>query len=309
VCQAWEREALAADALGIRTVILRIGVVLDRDGGPLARMLPAFRAGLGGRIGSGRQWMSWIHRSDLVDLVAFALAHDDLRGPVNAVAPLPVTNAAFTATLARRLGRPAVVPVPAVALRVALGEMASVVLAGQRVQPAVAERLGFAFRHPDLAAALADVGGDAAQVLEMEQWVPRPPAEVFAFFADPHNLERITPPFLNFRILAVSTPTLQSGTRIDYRLSLHGVPVRWQSLIHEWQPATSFVDVQTRGPYRRWEHTHSFVPSDGGTIIHDRVVYELPFGGLGQLAAGAWVARDLARIFAFRRATIRDQFA
>lgn len=306
VCQAWEREALAAEALGVRTAVFRIGVVLDRDGGALARMLPAFRSRLGGRIGSGEQWMSWIHRDDLVELMLFALTHDDVRGAINAVAPEPVTNTEFTATLARCLGRPAVVPVPTFALRLALGEMADVLLTGQRVRPDVAERLGFEFRHPDLRAALADICRDLARRLDMEQWVPRSPAEVFAFFANPRNLERITPPFLKFRILDVSTPTLQSGTRIDYRLSLHGVPVRWQSLIRDWEPERSFVDVQTRGPYHRWEHTHTFTSHDGGTVIRDRVVYELPLGALGQLVAGSFVAADLEKVFAFRRVTIRE---
>jgi ligand-binding SRPBCC domain-containing protein len=138
--------------------------------------------------------------------------------------------------------------------------------------------------------------------------VPRPPAEVFAFFADARNLERITPPFLNFRILQISTPELREGTRIDYRLSLHGLPVRWQSLIRDWSPNRSFVDTQTRGPYRSWEHTHEFVPHRGGTVIRDRVRYELPLGALGQLAAGSWVDADLDRIFAFRRAKIREIF-
>ena len=306
VCRAWEDAAAAAEPLGVRTVAVRIGIVLDRGGGALARMLPAFRAGLGGRSGSGRQWMSWIHRHDLVELIAFALVRDDVRGALNAVAPMPVTNAEFTATLAACLRRPAVVPVPAVALRLALGETADVVLTGQRVRPAVAERHAFAYRHPDLRSALVEICRDPGEVLETEQWVPRPVREVFAFFADPRNLARITPPFLNFRILAVSTPTLESGTRIDYRLSVHGVPVRWQSLIRDWSPNQSFVDVQTRGPYRRWEHTHEFVAHDGGTVIRDRVVYELPLGGLGRLVAGSWVDGDLAKIFAYRRATVRE---
>lgn len=308
VCQAWEREALAAEALGVRTVVFRIGVVLDRGGGALARMLPVFRSGLGGRIGPGKQWMSWIHRGDLVELVLFALAHQDLRGALDAVAPEPVTNAEFTSTLARCLGRPAMVPVPAAALRLALGEMADVLLTGQRVRPDVAVRLGFEFRHPDLRSALADICRDPARRLDMEQWVPRPPAEVFAFFANPRNLERITPPSVKFRILDVSTPQLEAGTRIDYRLSLHGVPVRWQSLIRDWQPERSFVDVQTRGPYRSWEHTHTFTPHDGGTVIGDHVVYELPLGALGELIAGSWVDADLEKIFAFRRATIGALF-
>src|SRR5690606_415687 len=119
-------------------------------GGALARMLPPFRLGLGGRIGSGRQWMSWIHIDDLAALVAFALDRQDVRGPVNAVAPNPVTNADFSATLARVLARPAMLPVPSGALRLALGEMAAVLLASQRVIPAAAQGHGFRFRHPEL---------------------------------------------------------------------------------------------------------------------------------------------------------------
>jgi ligand-binding SRPBCC domain-containing protein len=141
-----------------------------------------------------------------------------------------------------------------------------------------------------------------------EQWVPRPPDEVFPFFADAHNLERITPPFLKFRILNVSTPVLQNGTRIDYQLSLHGVPVRWQSLIRDWNPNRSFVDSQTRGPYRRWDHTHEFEPHRGGTILRDRVQYELPLGAVGGIVAGRFVARDLDAIFAYRRTVIREIF-
>jgi uncharacterized protein (TIGR01777 family) len=308
VCRGWEDAAIRAEVHGVRTVRIRIGVVLGRDGGALARMLPPFRLGLGGRIGSGSQWMSWIHLDDLVGLVAFALERQDVRGVVNAVAPAPVTNAEFSATLGRVLGRPAIVPVPSVALRVALGEMADVLLAGQRVVPAAAEALGFRFRHPELAGALVDVTADPATMLFHEQWVPRPPDEVFPFFADAHNLERITPPFLKFRILNVSTPVLQNGTRIDYQLSLHGVPVRWQSLIRDWNPNRSFVDSQTRGPYRRWDHTHEFEPHRGGTILRDRVQYELPLGAVGGIVAGRFVARDLDALFAYRRTVIREIF-
>lgn len=308
VCRGWEEAAVAAEAHGLRTVRVRIGVVLGREGGALARMLPPFRLGLGGRIGSGDQWMSWIHVEDLVTLVAFALERQDVRGVVNGVAPAPVTNAELTATLGRVLERPAFLPVPSIALRLALGEMGGVLLEGQRVLPTAAETHGFGFRHPDLGGALVDIATDPATTIFHEQWVPHSPDEVFPFFADAHNLERITPPFLKFRILKVSTPVLQNGTRIDYQLSLHGVPVRWQSLIREWSPNRSFVDSQTRGPYRRWDHTHEFEPHRGGTILRDRVEYELPLGALGGLVAGAFVARDLEAIFAHRRATIREIF-
>jgi hypothetical protein len=153
VCVAWEREAQAAEALGVRVVRVRMGLVLDAGGGALQRMLPPFRMGVGGRLGNGRQWMSWIHLEDLAALFQFAV-ESQVRGPLNGVAPNPVTNSDFTRELARALGRPAVFPVPGFALRLLFGEMADVLLASQRVAPGAAEAAGFRFRHPQLAPAL-----------------------------------------------------------------------------------------------------------------------------------------------------------
>lgn len=156
VTEDWESAARLAEALGIRVVLLRFGVVLGRDGGALAKMLPIFRWGLGGKLGSGRQWMSWIHVADVTALIRHALATDSLRGPINATAPNPVSNSEFTRTLAGALHRPGIFPVPAFALKLAYGQMASVILASQRVLPAAAESAGFRFRYPSLAGALAD---------------------------------------------------------------------------------------------------------------------------------------------------------
>ena len=153
VCVAWEREAQAAEAFGIRVVRVRTGLVLGAGGGALPRMLPAFRMGVGGRLGSGRQWMSWIHLEDLAALFQFAV-ESQVRGPLNAVAPHAVTNSGFTRELARALRRPALFPVPEFALRLMFGEMADVLLASQRVVPAAAEAAGFRFRFSQLAPAL-----------------------------------------------------------------------------------------------------------------------------------------------------------
>jgi uncharacterized protein (TIGR01777 family) len=154
VCAEWEDAAARAAQSGIRVVTVRIGMVLGPRGGALAKMLLPFRLGLGGRLGSGRQWMSWIHLDDLVALIRFALGEGSLTGPVNATAPEPVTNAEFTRELGRALGRPAVLPVPAFALRLLYGEMAEVLLSSQRVLPAAAQAAGFSFRHARLAPAL-----------------------------------------------------------------------------------------------------------------------------------------------------------
>jgi hypothetical protein len=157
LCEGWEREALAASALGIRVVPLRIGFVIGPRGGALAKMLPIFRRGLGGRLGSGRQWVPWIHRDDLVSLAIFAAEARELTGPVNATGPNPVTNAELTRALGAALHRPALLPVPALALRVAVGDLADAVLASQRVTPKRALDAGFRFAHTEIAPALLDV--------------------------------------------------------------------------------------------------------------------------------------------------------
>ena len=164
VCRAWEEEAGKARELGVRVVSLRIGIVLATQGGALAKMLPLFRLGLGGRLGDGQQWMPWIHLGDIVGLLRFAAARDDVSGPMNAAAPELVDNATFTRALGAALHRHALLPAPAFALRVALGEAASVVLASQRVVPERASRAGYRFAHPTLAGALADLlPGDEAR--------------------------------------------------------------------------------------------------------------------------------------------------
>jgi hypothetical protein len=155
VCRAWEAEALAIARHGVRCVVLRIGLVLAREGGALPLMARLFRLGLGGRLGDGRQWVPWIHVDDVVSLARAALRDDGYTGPVNAVAPEPVRNAELTRALARALHRPAVLPVPAFALRAALGEIASELLGSRRCQPRRALARGFAFAHPELASALA----------------------------------------------------------------------------------------------------------------------------------------------------------
>ncbi len=156
VCKAWQAEALHAQTFGHRVVIPRISVVLGH-GGALTKMMTPFSLGLGGRIGHGRQWFSWIHIEDLIRVMSFLLETPTASGPFNACAPEPVTNARFTQSLAKALGRPAILPVPAFALRLALGEAASMLLTGQRCHPEALKSLGFEFAYPDIDAALAHI--------------------------------------------------------------------------------------------------------------------------------------------------------
>lgn len=157
LCAAWEAAALDAESLGVRVCLLRTGLVVGRQGGFLKPMLLPFRLGLGGRLGDGQQWMSWIHLADHVALTLFLLETASVNGVFNATAPQPVTNRAFTQTLAQLLHRPALLPLPAWLLKLAAGEMAELLLASQRVLPERALASGFRFSHETLQAALEDV--------------------------------------------------------------------------------------------------------------------------------------------------------
>jgi uncharacterized protein (TIGR01777 family) len=155
LAQEWEAEALKAEALGIRVVLARFGIILAREGGALPKMMLAFKIGAGGKLGSGQQWMSWVTLEDVVGTLRFAIENNSARGPINIVSPQPLQNAEFTKVLARAMHRPALFPAPAFALRLALGEMAdALLLSSQRVLPQVLEKLGYRFLQSDLSAAL-----------------------------------------------------------------------------------------------------------------------------------------------------------
>ena len=160
VCEAWEEEAEKAAELGMRVALIRTGVVLDGEGGALEKMLPPFKLGVGGPIAGGRQFLPWIHTDDVTGMYRAALSDERWRGPANATAPTPVTNADFSRALGRALHRPAVLPVPGFALRALYGEMAQIITGGARVVPAKPLMLGYAFRHPELDEALASALGD-----------------------------------------------------------------------------------------------------------------------------------------------------
>src|SRR5437870_1953508 len=158
LAKEWEAEALKAEGLGIRVVLARFGIILAREGGGLPKMMLPFKFGAGGKLGSGKQWMSWVTLEDVVGILRFALENSSVRGAVNVVAPQPLQNAEFTKVLAKAMHRPALFPAPAFALRLALGEMAdALLLSSQRVVPHILQQLGYVFIHLDLSAALASI--------------------------------------------------------------------------------------------------------------------------------------------------------
>ncbi len=307
----WEAETSLSGEwfAGCRLAQLRIGVVLGVGQGFLGKVVPLFRSGLGGRLGSGKQWMNFIHVRDLVRLILLCLENPNYSGVINAVMPEPVTNKQMTRELAGALGVPAPFPAPKLALKLALGEMSQMLLASQRVLPRRLQELGFEY---EFASFSQSVGSDLtvfAQGFELftaAQWVPESVDRVFDFYRDENNLQKITPAWLDFRVLDKSTAQVEEGTRINYRLKLKGIPIKWQSLIENWRPPERFSDRQLKGPYRHWFHLHEFAPLAGGTWIGDRVEYRLPLGGAGRLVAGAFVRKDVESIFKYRRQVVEQ---
>jgi uncharacterized protein (TIGR01777 family) len=331
LCVRWEAAAREAEAPGTRVAILRIGIVLDGEGGMIAALRPTFALGLGATLGRGAQRVPFIHLRDLVELVVTALEDRRYTGPINAVAPAPATQRELVRALARALGRPAVLRVPAVALRLALGRAADVVLHGQAAVPRRALALGFRFRFPALDAALRDVvdGGRSGVVqgpardvpdgrplaerrprylLEQRTLIAAPRGAVFDFFRRAENLGPMTPPALAFEILTPTPIEMHEGREIDYRIRLLGVPMGWKTRIEAWEPETRFVDLQLRGPYRLWYHEHRFEDRGEATLMIDRVWYAPPLGPLGRVAHRLMVGPMLRRIFGHRRVAIDLRF-
>lgn len=329
LCVDWEAAAFSARDHGTRVCVFRIGIVLGDGGGALDQMLPIFRAGLGGRLGSGRQWVSWVHLEDLAQMFAAALTDSRFDGAVNAVAPTPITNRTLTQALGTAVNRPTLVPVPAFALRLVFGEGARALLASQKVEPARLNGVGFAFRFDTIAKALADITyrdpsvtirraenppdhpylqkRGARYVLEQKTVIDERLPDVMPFFSEAANLGALTPPDMDFRILTARPIDMREGQVIDYRITLGPMPMRWRTVIERWSES-GFVDAQHKGPYRSWFHEHEFKADGDRTIMTDRVWYSPPFGPLGWIAHAVFIRSMLCRIFEYRSTRVRLRF-
>ena len=310
VCRQWEAAAAPVD--GVRQVLLRTSMVLGLEGGALPKLLDLYGKGLGANLGAGDHWVPFIHQDDWVRLVLAALSDDRMSGAVNATGPTPCRYRDVHHAILAARGGGLDIAAPRLAVRLALGEQATMVLESAQVLPRKALSHGFTFQYPTVDAALkaelARLADPKASYLAARQFVPQAVDKVWPFFADERNLERLTPPWLSFKVTGKSTDGLAAGTLIDYRLKLHGVPLRWRTRIDQWAAYERFVDVQLRGPYALWHHTHLFEALAGGTVMTDLVNFRLPLAPFGGLVAGAYVAHDVGKIFAFRRSTVAALF-
>jgi uncharacterized protein (TIGR01777 family) len=311
VCKSWEDIVLHHDVEGMQACCLRTGVVLSSNGGALKKMLPAFLAGVAGKLGNGTQYMSWIHIDDLVNQYLYLINNTIKNNIYNACSPLPITNSEFTIALGSVINRPTLFPVPGFVLKTMFGEMSDILLKGQKVLPNNFLNDGFKFKFTNIKDALSDLLSNKNKgevVLKKYQWINKPVGAVFHFFSDENNLEQITPPYLKFKVEGKDTEIIKNGTHINYNLKVHGIPLKWKSRISTFEEGKTFTDEQLSGPYAKWIHQHDFIPFKNGTLIIDEVVYKLPMGILGKIAAGYFVNRDIQNIFKYRSEIISKQF-
>ena len=308
LCEAWEGE-FNNIGVEIRKSIIRVGLVLGR-GGALEKLNPVFSYGMTSPLGSGKQWMSWIHIDDLVNLYYEAATNPKASGIFNAVSDTPETNKDFHKKLAKCFCRPMLPATPAFVLKIVLGEMSMVLLGSQKILSDRHKEIGFQCKFNELSDALKDIFpyGAFTKVKQSFQFFPNHGHELFDFFKEANNLENITPPLLKFKVLNSSTEDVEEGTIINYKLKVHGVPFRWRTEIKSWKPPFQFRDFQQKGPYNIWDHTHSFYKTDEGLLMEDYVIFKLPVAALTTPVVSPLVNKDVNEIFSYRRKVLDEKF-
>jgi uncharacterized protein (TIGR01777 family) len=312
VCFDWERAAKAPSKSLITSIILRFGVILSPHGGALKQILPIHELGLTSRIGFKRHDFSWIHIADLMSVFKFSINNIHKSVVLNTVSPHPISYKKFSKSLNERLGKRNFFPIPKFIARVFLGEKLTVLTKSQHIVPKKLTELGFKFQFPQIDDALKNLLKNSKrfeQRFEQSQLFSMRKEDIFDFFSEPKNLEKIVPKHLNFQIQNISTQLVEKGTVIDYKLKLYGFPFKWQTLISNWAPPNSFEDSQLKGPYSKWIHSHNFMTlKNSRTLMLDSVVYKVPFGFLGHLLFGSIIRKQIKIIFAFRYKVLSKLF-
>ena len=302
LAHSWENSAKSIEKK-TRLVTMRIGVVLGWGGGAFPKLYDIYASALGAKIGSGSQWMNWIHIDDLIRFIEYSIENNNVKGPYNLVAPGNITNKEFHQIMSRNSKSFNLMTTPKLFLSLAMGEKSTLISKAPKV---VSTRLKDfnQFKYPFFLNALENLLSKKKFkdlfYISFKQWVPQKIERVWDFVSKAENLEKITPPWLNFKIDTMSDDKIKKGTKINYSLKLHGIPIKWRSNISTWKPKSEFVDHQEKGPYKVWYHRHLFKEIQDGTLIEDRIDYTLPFFPFGQ-AAFPFVKNDLIKIFEYRK--------
>ena len=331
----WESTACNVQNNRTRICLLRIGIVIGREGGILGALTPLFENQLGHYIASD-PIMPWIHISDLVRIIGFCITNTSLSGPINCTAPTPVTNKEFATTLKGFVGSKFLLRIPNLFLKPVLGEASTVLTNSQNVLPVVLNKNSFDFDFPTIRQALEaefnqkeiiienfssvnDVETDSLRdkysvdrkgqyKLTSTMTLTGTPQSLFNFFSSPLNLGGLTPQWTKFQILDIPEQ-ISEGSIIKYRIGLGPFKLSWTTIIVSWNPNKLFIDLQGRGPYSLWWHEHILKEKTTNSLLMiDRVIYRVPGGILGRMIHRLFIKRALLRIFRYRAQSIKLRF-
>ncbi len=327
LCSSWEESAHKAEEYGVRVCTLRLGIVLGREGGILKQVLPGFEIGLGTYTGDGSQQLPWIHLADVARAIEFCISDERVTGPVNITSPKPSTSKQFALELGGVTNAKILLPIGSFPLKVIFGEGATVLTNSQKAIPQKLQDLGFEFIYTTLNDVFKDevtpdsvtiqrvkdqnllpqgIKGD--YILETEVSLKTGSEETFGFFSSPLNLGLSTPSWVGFKIKEMPNE-VREGSVITYRIKVGPIPLKWKTVIWEWNPNDSFIDFQEKGPYKVWHHEHEIIPNGpGASIMKDSVTYTIPGGLVGRIIHAIFIKKTLIRIFGYRRRVIQLRF-
>ncbi|MEE2885149.1 MAG: TIGR01777 family oxidoreductase [Chloroflexota bacterium] len=335
LCRDWESAALKAENSGVRVCLLRLGVVLGREGGMLNQLTIPLQAGISSYLGNGKQYLPWIHLVDVTKTIDLCIENPRLSGAINCVAPFPVTAKQFGHKLQKIANAKITLGIPNFALRVIMGEAKNILVNSQNTVPKKLQEVGYQFNFPTVEEALnhelinqdvtinysrgidprraeqqtsSKVNKTGQYTLKTQVYLKGGPKEVFSFFISPLNLGLTTPSWLDFKILSMPK-NMEAGAIIVYTIKLWIFRLKWTTQIFEWSPEDYFVDFQQKGPYKLWWHRHEISSAGPNlSLMTDTVTYKIPFGFLGRLIHRIIIKSTLIRIFRFRQSVIKMLF-
>lgn len=315
ICKAWEREVFSHRLSETRVIALRLGMVLGREGGALPKLLDIFKIVGASPLGTGKQWMSWIHYKDLLQVIDHCI-RQNIDGVVNAVAPEAATNEQFTRILASRLGVWNLPKVPKILIKFLLRNLSELVLSSQKVVPQKLLESGFEFKYKNLDAALysltynVELGrGTFAQELSYDQFFPVSTDHVWNKIVHIGSLSSLVPPEYKFEVQSVSAKELADSVTLNYSFSLFGREWKWQTKVLDFKPITSFTDMQMKGPFSLWYHHHEFIPLQKGCVMRDKIIFRIPGSYIGNLLLGPLVRSKIEGIFSYRKRILEKELS
>ena len=307
LCHEWERcVSEKCEKLSVRSVQARFGAVLARDGGMLDKLEPYARSGFLGKMPGKDFWLSWVHIEDVIKALIFCIDNNEINGAVNLTSVEPCLYSEFIYRLNQTFRKKDFLSPPKFLLSILHGEMIDVLTRSHRVLPQKLIRKGFSFQFQDINTAVTDLYEKFPLPLRFEttQWIPRDKQTVFDLFLSLKNLKEITPEWLNFQWVKDPPLKLNQDTELNYKISIYGLSIKSKTKITSYKPPDLFIDEQTSGLFDKWQHIHQFQSFVGGTLITDRINYQLSYNL--NLVVGRKVQSDIKKLFSYRKQKVLE---